>query len=416
MDANTFFNAIIPAFLAGRPEALPLDAVYLFRIQGEGGGVWTLDLKSAPPACQPGQTTPSACAIEMSHADFELILSDPGQSRDLFYRNRIKVEGSLMLASQLPKIFAVLGGERPPEGLAALLAPLPAQRFLDEHWPNEALTVHGGAGQLETLAGLPELRDVHALLDRWPGMVRRTGSQGASLVNAADARRAYQQGHALVFDHVEEFLPALRPWLAKLQWDLCLPANVLGRCIVYASPRGTGAPLHFDQNANFVFQLAGEKRWQIAPNRHVINPLVQFLAGSPDVPDALKPYCEGPMPVSLPNDAQTADLRPGSVLFLPRAWWHATRALEDSLQLNFTFDQPAWVDVILPAIYRELIRNERWRELAHGAGAGSGAARQAAVARLDELIRSLAADLSRLDAASAIAELRPSKSAAYATE
>ena len=413
VSAQEFFNSRLPAFLASSGDALNLDAVYVFRIVGEGGGVWTLDLKSTPPVCRTGPAQSTACEIEMSDSDFEVMLSNPEQSRDLFYENRIKVDGSIMLAAQIPKILTVLSGANSRQGLAALISPIPAGKFMRENWPMQSLTVHGS--ELPPAADVPELHDLNALLSAWKGMVRAGDKQG-SLVDAKEARISYEQGLPLVFDQVERAIPSLQASLARLQWDLSLPANVLGRAIVYASPKGSVTPMHFDANINFVVQLRGEKQWQVAPNRNVANPLVQFMAGSPDVPPALRSYCAGPMPVAMPPETQTINLRRGAVLFVPRGWWHATLAIEDSLQLNFTFDQPAWVDVILPAIYRELIRHERWRELAHGAGAGSREAREAANQRLAELVERLAQDLAELDARQAIAELRPSTSDAYSTK
>lgn len=188
-----------------------------------------------------------------------------------------------------------------------------------------------------------------------------------------------------------------------------LPANVVARCLVYASSPGTGAGMHFDHNANFVVQLKGQKRWWIAPNEHVSDPLEQYAAGSARVPDDLSLYAKPGMPITMPLNARIIDLQPGSVLFVPRGWWHATQGTRHSLQLNFTFSQPAWVDLLMPALYRRLIRHAHWRELACGAGAGNEAARRAAEIRLDELLKKFSADLTSLNAASVISELRPAE-------
>jgi 50S ribosomal protein L16 3-hydroxylase len=109
-------------------------------------------------------------------------------------------------------------------------------------------------------------------------------------------------------------------------------------------------------------------------------------------------------------EAEEVWLRPGSVLFLPRGYWHQTRARAGSLSLNFTFDQPCWADVVLPEIRRALLREERWRELAQGAGTPGRAAAAAAERRLGELLRGLARDLDAIDAAAAIGRLLPAAS------
>jgi 50S ribosomal protein L16 3-hydroxylase len=407
MNAEAFFNSSLPAFVVESEELVRLGAVYLFRITGDGGGVWTLDLKSSPPFCCPGEAGPFDCRIEMSHADFESMLSQPEQSRNLFYENRIKLSGSMMFAAHIPTILTLSAASVVPPGLAALISPVSTKQFMTGYWPDKALAVHGSASRFRALTEIPELRDPYALLAVWPFKVRRSGQREGSLVSPGEARECYDRGCTLNFDMAEQALPALQVWLAKLRWELCLPANAAGRCIVYASPKGSGTPMHFDQNANLVVQLRGEKRWQIAPNRNVVNPMEQFVAGSSQMSESTRSYCQGEMPTCMSPDAQIWNLRSGSVLFVPRAWWHDTVSLEDSLQLNFTFDQPAWIDVVIPALYRRLLIHERWRELAHGASPGDHSAREGAERRLTELLAGLTADLGKLDAGEMISELRP---------
>jgi 50S ribosomal protein L16 3-hydroxylase len=417
MTARAFFDGKLPIFLARTPNSLRLDAVYLFRIGGPEGGDWMLDLHS-PPCVRRPENNPDGdpvrgpacdCVIDMSDHDFELLLADADLSKELFYQKRIQVEGSIMLASQLPNILSIVNAPSPAGGLAELFSPMPPNEFLSKYWPRKALVAHGSSDRFDALATRPELRSIDALLDCWPARVRLSSEFEGSLASAAEARQCYQRGCSLSFDMADRFISGISVWRRKLQWDLCLPANVVARCLVYASSPGTGAGMHFDQNANFVVHLQGKKRWWIAPNTHVVDPLEQYAASSTSVSADMELYARQNLPRSMPADAEVIDLQPGSVLFVPRGWWHATRGEEHSLQLNFTFSQPAWVELLMPVLYRRLIRHAHWRELAHGAGAGCSSARQAAERRLDELIEGLAADLSPLDAAGVISELRPAQ-------
>ncbi|MGN7379526.1 hypothetical protein [Bacillus sp. FSL R5-0397] len=53
----------------------------------------------------------------------------------------------------------------------------------------------------------------------------------------------------------------------------------------------------------------------------------------------------------------------GSFLFLPRGCWHSTSSSEETIALNFTFGQPAWLDLILIELRNRLIQKDEWREL-----------------------------------------------------
>jgi 50S ribosomal protein L16 3-hydroxylase len=250
---------------------------------------------------------------------------------------------------------------------------------------------------------LPELRDVAALLSRWSRNVN-VPLAGASdehrsiSATPTDARTLYAHGMNLVFNRVEEQVPALRPWLAGITRELGISTLVGARCIVYASPNDRGASTHFDQNANFVVQLRGTKTWRLAPNEFVQNPVDRYALNMAAVSDEVAQHATGRLPRRMPRDAEEVVLRPGSVLFVPRGIWHETRAGGESLSLNFTFSQPTWADLLVDALRRRLHGDPRWRELADGVAGASRARRAAAVRRLDTLLQAFRDDAAQLAA------------------
>ena len=147
-------------------------------------------------------------------------------------------------------------------------------------------------------------------------------------------------------------------------------------------------------NANFVVQLQGTKRWHVAPNRHVVNPTDRWAMNEDGLSDALAGYVEGPLPTHLPDDAEVIDLAPGSVLFVPRGYWHATEADEDTLAINFTFGQPTWADLVLDTLRRSLLKHEAWRGLARDPS------------QLPGLLASLAREVESLERGEVLAPLR----------
>ena len=66
----------------------------------------------------------------------------------------------------------------------------------------------------------------------------------------------------------------------------------------------------------------------------------------------------------MPTAQREIVLRPGSLLLVPRGMWHATRADDDALALNFTFTAPTWLDLLAVALRSKLALDPAWRATA----------------------------------------------------
>ena len=277
----------------------------------------------------------------------------------------------------------------------------PQTQFLAEHWPSKHVVSHGPLKRLGSLPGLAEFSDLSLLLRRFDAPIRvaladKRDEHSSREVDAATALQLHGDGLALILDGVERVLPEVQQWLGALRAQLQLPVKCLPRAIVYASPRGAGNSPHFDANANFVVQLRGTKRWWLAPNQHVVNPTDRFAMNQEKLSGELAGYVEEPFPDAMPDDAVQLDLAPGSVLFVPRGYWHATESNEDTLALNFTFGQPTWADVALDALRTRLLQHGEWRALA-----------RADRPSLRTMLDRLAEEASTLDAAVAYESINP---------
>ena len=94
-DAADAFDTQVPAGLLLHPDkAREINAIYAFKIAGEGGGEWTADLTADPPTCTRGASATAQCTIEMDHVDFMTML----------------VTGDPMLAMKLQGLFALANG------------------------------------------------------------------------------------------------------------------------------------------------------------------------------------------------------------------------------------------------------------------------------------------------------------------
>ena len=108
MDAQTLFSDKVPKALTNNPaKAREINAVYLFKIDGEGGGTWTVNLASDPPTCQAGEHGTANCTIQVAHEDFKSMLANPGLGMQLYFQGKLRVSGDPMLATKLQKLFSL---------------------------------------------------------------------------------------------------------------------------------------------------------------------------------------------------------------------------------------------------------------------------------------------------------------------
>jgi hypothetical protein len=107
-SAQELFNTQVPAALSAHPDkAKEIGAVYLFKITGDDGGTWTVDLAGSPPSCTPGEKGNAQCTIEVAHADFKSMLQNPALGMQLYFQGKLRVTGDPMLATKLQKLFSL---------------------------------------------------------------------------------------------------------------------------------------------------------------------------------------------------------------------------------------------------------------------------------------------------------------------
>jgi 50S ribosomal protein L16 3-hydroxylase len=103
----------------------------------------------------------------------------------------------------------------------------------------------------------------------------------------------------------------------------------------------------------------------------------------------------------MPDDSVEVELTPSSLLFVPRGYWHSTRAAGESVSLNFTYSQPTWLDVVQDVVRRRLMTYEQWRQLANGSEA------RGTDARVAQLLEELRTQLCLIDSAAVLGEAAP---------
>lgn len=285
-------------------------------------------------------------------------------------------------------------------GLAALLYPSTKADFLATYDKNEPLVVHHPKEALTVLRNLHFLSSLENLLNLWPHSIQAhlpdLRDEASSIdTNPQDAKKLFQNGMGLLFNEAQRISPVLQSWLEQIRSDLGVSAQTYSRCLIYATPDGKGTAPHFDQNINFVLQISGTKIWKLAPNQHLSNPLTRHTMGTK--PDAeMTSYLETEFPSTMPKSAKTIELKPGSMLFVPRGYWHSTEAKGEALALNFTFTAPTWIDLFTSALRSRLALSPEWRETANGVS--DSERRDEAEAYLEALLTGLKEDILQWEA------------------
>jgi 50S ribosomal protein L16 3-hydroxylase len=248
--------------------------------------------------------------------------------------------------------------------LNALIQPLSEREFLKRYWPNSPYWTHHGSDFLDPSWATQASGILDELLGMWKNRVRiherhTSGKYNNRIAQSEDARLSYGLGATLSFDRLEKFSQPVRSALAEMSVALNVPSSAFN-CAIFVSPQNEGVPTHFDGKENFIVQLCGKKRWFISANHVISYPIHDYLPDAPRQPE-LQLYASLPLENYPPPPETTIDLEPGSVLFLPRGFWHQTAATTDSVSLSIAIATPTRLEVLLGDLRAKLVRNPIWR-------------------------------------------------------
>jgi hypothetical protein len=154
---------------------------------------------------------------------------------------------------------------------------------------------------------------------------------------------------------------------------------------VWASPRSDGASTHFDAEDVISVQLTGAKKFEIAPMKEYAYPYgAQFGPGVPAFAE-IYPQLEKGFPEVVETEFQVVDMKPGSVLFMPRGTWHRTTAAQDSFAISIMVRPPCVVEHFLEQLKNVLLQDPEWRRPLYGVR-GDAKQRQQALERVKKVL------------------------------
>jgi len=294
--------------------------------------------------------------------------------------------------------------EVPSRLTAATLFPRGSARLLDCWKSGTWLVEHGDIGRLRSLTGIPELQDIAQVLALEPAKISayglsatapelRRGTESVRTLQSIDhltpvqALCAYDVGLSVLCGDLLPLVPELEDQIGGLLSEFGLPASGSGasrlldltgvepiEAVMSFSPAGAGAALglHYDAFDVISIQLQGTKVWMLGVNEDVEFPLSSFETAAPrsfgiatadGAPPSLRPT---PSLERLPRAPalERIEMRPGSVLFVPRGVWHSTQEVskgEPSVTLLLKMSPPSFVEILITALFTELSARPEWR-------------------------------------------------------
>lgn len=274
--------------------------------------------------------------------------------------------------------------------LAALVAPHRPQDFLTQHWPDKAFVSHGAAERLPAFLRAPELTNVEALSARYRGWLRFTSGRKYQQMIAIDQVHAislYRMGLTVQFADIAPCVRQVPAELARLEAELGINPGA-AQASVFCSPLAEGLSVHFDSQDLFSVQLAGEKRFHFAPVNEISCPSgTQFVPGT-EAFDDLYPQASQGFPDAAGIDFATVEMKPGSVLFIPRGTWHHTESQGESVSVSIALGAPSAAECVLEQLRMLMLQDPAWRRPLYG-GWGGGAMREEAKTRAARLLAAL---------------------------
>jgi 50S ribosomal protein L16 3-hydroxylase len=152
----------------------------------------------------------------------------------------------------------------------------------------------------------------------------------------------------------------LQPLTAAIADALLVPVENIG-CSVFCNQPGATTEMHFDGVDTITVQISGSKTWRIARNDHAPNPTSTWIPGEVAPSVELAQYARMPMPTAMPDDVSTFTLVPGSMLYIPRGYWHETESEEASVSLHAHYLTTPWLELVLDTLRARLLREASMR-------------------------------------------------------
>ncbi len=272
-----------------------------------------------------------------------------------------------------------------------LVRPIGVERFVTEHWLPEVPFLSAPNPELVArLRTFEALSSPEALCSRLTKDVVLFGpNQFRGKCGPSEALGRLRDGFTLYVLALEQQVPELRR-LATATADALGMANMAVNIEAFVARAGSVSSGHFDHDINFQILLEGSKRWHVAENRHVRNPMQPYHpARQPDgtyIAALDEAYARDlDVPTQMPAPDRVFEPAAGTVIFIPRAWWHEVESITDCFAINIGVKGPTWANGFSAALGDLLSGEELAREYCYGALAHAPETKDHVVRRFEQL-------------------------------
>jgi ribosomal protein L16 Arg81 hydroxylase len=268
-----------------------------------------------------------------------------------------------------------------------LIVPCEQRKFFQHYWEKSPLLVQ--PDQPQRYASLLRGDDVDRLVSLAcrsdPNSIELIGSeqiQPAHADCASALKNLLDRGASFRLRNVQQFCQPLNELCSELEQKFNSPVRAN---LYYTPPNAQAFKLHFDTHEVLVFQIAGSKQWRVFKPQ-----LTLPLGYVPPLPfeknddklkfrrGALKQAHDEIDEDSCGRPVVETVLNPGDLLYLPRGFIHAGRAIsEPSVHLTIGIHVLTWLDLLSVALGQAANNNRLLRRalpLARGMEANTTAA------------------------------------------
>ncbi len=224
-----------------------------------------------------------------------------------------------------------------------LIHPITPAHFFEEYWEKRPVLIEGAPERFSHLFSSKDMgRLLHYLRPSTPeGLLVVKGGQPAQTrwtnvdgsPQLKKVREAWRNGHTILINQLEDMWEPVARLKASLQERLHHPIDT---DLYLTPPDSRGFAFHFDVMDVFVIQIEGSKLWQVRePASYLPLPGEHY-----DIPQD-----------KLPPLVFEAELRAGSVFYMPRGYVHAGKTTgETSLHVSVGVNVITWMDFLAAAV------------------------------------------------------------------
>ncbi len=105
MEPKEYFDKVFPEKLKNNPSLVSnINAVFVFELEGDGGGTWTLDMTKEGGEVKEGAAEGADCTIVMNTEDFVAMMEKTANPMQLYMGQKLKIKGNMALALKLQEL------------------------------------------------------------------------------------------------------------------------------------------------------------------------------------------------------------------------------------------------------------------------------------------------------------------------